>query len=533
MKIEFVGAARSVTGSCFIIKTGNHTLMVDHGMFQGNKSLRERNFLKTIYAPSEIDALILTHAHIDHSGLIPKMVKDGFNQKIYATKATVDLCSVMLPDSAHIQEMDVKWINKKNKHLGIDESQPLYTVEDAEESMRHFVPVNYGEEVEVLPGITARFRDAGHILGSAFVELRVKENGREKKLVFSGDIGPKDQALIRDPEKVSEADVLFIESTYGDRLHKSREDTFREFTEIINDAYKRKGNIIIPSFAVERTQEIIFTLGRLFKEGAIPRIPVYIDSPLAISATEIFKMNRDCFDEATMKILLSGDNPLDFETLHYTRDTADSKRLNEEARGAIIISASGMCNAGRIKFHLLNNLYRSESSIVFVGYQAEGTLGRQLVDGAKKVRVLGEEVVVHAKIHTLGGFSAHADRDGLIDWMSTIENKNPRVFVVHGEETASIAFASTVQERLGWNAEVPRWGEIIDLETGERTFASYGIPRFGGMLEKKFADLRDTLGKLEEKYKKAVQEKKYGDEEKIEHQLNDIKRMMQSLIEDL
>ncbi len=533
MKIEFVGAARSVTGSCFIVKTDDHTLMVDHGMFQGNKTLRERNFQKTIYAPPEIDALILTHAHIDHSGLIPKMVKDGFNQKIYATKATVDLCSVMLPDSAHIQEMDVKWINKKNKHLGIDESQPLYTVEDAEESMRHFVPVNYGDEVEVLPGIIARFRDAGHILGSAFVELRVTEKGKETRLVFSGDIGPKDQALIRDPEKVSEADVLFIESTYGDRLHKSREDTFKEFTDIINEAYKRKGNIIIPSFAVERTQEIIYTLGRLFKEQAIPRIPVYIDSPLAISATEIFKMNRECFDDATIQLLLSGDNPLDFENLHYTRDTQDSKRLNEEARGAIIISASGMCNAGRIKFHLLNNLYRSESSIVFVGYQAEGTLGRQLVDGAKKVRVLGEEVVVHAKIHTLSGFSAHADRDGLIEWMSGIQNKNPRIFVVHGEEKASIAFASTVHERLGWKAEVPRWGEIIDLETGETAFASYGIPRFDGMLEKKFADLRGTLDKLEEKYKKAVKEKKYGDEEKIEHQLNDIKRMMQSLSEDI
>lgn len=532
MQIEFVGGTRSVTGSCFIVKTSKHTVMIDHGMFQGSKILRERNFLPMIYAPSQIDSLILTHAHIDHSGLIPKMVKDGFTGKIYATKATVDLCTVMLPDSAHIQEMDIKWINKKNKHLGIDEMPPLYTVEDAEESLQYFVPVSYGKEIEIHPGIKAIFRDAGHILGSAFVELYVQDEGKERILVFSGDIGPKNQALIRDPEKATYADILFIESTYGDRLHKTKEDTFKEFTQIINEAYERKGNVIIPAFAVERTQEIIFTLGRLFKEGVIPRIPVYIDSPLAISATEIFKMNKDCFDDETMRLILSGDNPLEFENLHYTRDTTDSKQLND-AKGAIIISASGMCNAGRIKFHLLNNLYRAESSIVFVGYQAEGTLGRQLVDGAKKVRILGEEVVVRAKIHTLGGFSAHADRDGLLEWMSTFQNPNLKVFVVHGEEAASVSFASTVKEKLGFDSEVPRWGEIIDLETGKRSIASYGMPKYTGVLEHELIELREILAKLEEKYAKLVKQEKQGDEEKMEHQLRDIKRMLQTLLDDL
>ncbi|MCX7680033.1 MAG: MBL fold metallo-hydrolase, partial [Spirochaetes bacterium] len=409
----------------------------------------------------------------------------------------------------------------------------LYTVEDAEASMHRFVPVSYGKEVEILPGIKAIFRDAGHILGSAFVELYVHDDGKEQLLVFSGDIGPKNQALIRDPETLHYADVLFIESTYGDRLHKSKEDTYKEFTEIITEAYNRKGNVVIPAFAVERTQEIIFTLGRLFKEGKIPRMPVFIDSPLAISATEIFKMNRDCFDDETMRLILSGDNPLEFDNLHYTRDTADSKRLNEEAKGAIIISASGMCNAGRIKFHLLHNLYRSESSIVFVGYQAEGTLGRQLVDGAKKVRILGEEVIVRAKIHTLGGFSAHADRDGLLEWMSSIQNPNLKVFVVHGEETASISFAKAIQEKLGWDSEVPRWGEIIDLKTGMRSIASYGIPRYTGLLEHEFKELKEVIAILEEKYKKALIHEKHGDEEKIEHQLKDIRRMLQTIADEI
>ncbi|MBP7585700.1 MAG: MBL fold metallo-hydrolase [Spirochaetes bacterium] len=535
MQIEFVGAARSVTGSCYIVKNGDFTIMVDRGMFQGNRALRDRNYLRSIHAPKEIDALLLTHAHIDHSGLIPRMVKDGYANQIFATRATVDLCAVMLPDSAHIQEMDTKWINKRNKRKGKDAVEPLYTVEHAEKSLQHFVPVNYGDMVDVVPGVKARFRDAGHILGSSFIELFVTEKGKTTKLVFSGDVGTKEQALIKDPETTDEADFLLVESTYGDRLHKSKEDTYREFREIIKQAYNQQGNIIIPSFAVERTQEIIYHLGRLFKEKAIPEMPVYIDSPLAISATEIFKMNKDCFDEETMKVIMSGDNPLEFKNLSYTRDAADSKMLNDIARGAIIISASGMCNAGRILYHLQNNLYRPESSVIFVGFQAEETLGRRLVDGEKKVRILGEDVVVQAKIHTLGGFSAHADRDGLVEWMGAIKSGIRRVFVVHGEEAASLSFADTVKEKFGHGAHVPQWGEIVDLETMESTFADYGAPagKASESLDGEIEGLRSGLDHLMKKYQKVREDKSIRNADRLERQIDELKRMIKSLSDEM
>ncbi len=533
MKIEFVGGARTVTGSCFIVKNDKFTIMVDRGMFQGKKVLRDRNFMKLIYAPGQIDAMLLTHAHIDHSGLIPKMVRDGYTNPIYATRATVDLCSVMLPDSAHIQEMDTVWINKKNRKMGMDPVEPMYTVADAEKSIRQFVPVKYGDIVDIVPGVKARFRDAGHILGSSFIEMWVEENGKTTKLVFSGDIGSKDQAIIRDPESADEADILLVESTYGDRLHKSRHDTYEEFKAIIKDSYNRKGNIVIPSFAIERTQEIIYTLGRLFKEGALPRIPVYIDSPLAVSATEIFKKNRDNFDEEAIQMLLSGETPLDFENLHFVRSTDESKKLNEEAKGAIIISASGMCTAGRIKYHLLHNLYKPESSVIFVGYQAEGTLGRKLVDGAKQVRIYGDDVAVRAKVHTLGGFSAHADRDAILAWMSTIKSKNCKVFVVHGEETAAESLSGSIRERFGFSTCVPRWGEIVDPETMQSTHAGYGAAPIDETCDRQLDDLRVKLDELVGKYKKAKGEGRIYDLEKFGHDINDIRDMIKAISEEL
>src|SRR5208337_701686 len=298
------------------------------------------------------DALLLTHAHIDHSGLLPILVREGFYGNIYATKATADLCSIMLPDSGHIQEMDAKFVNKKNVKLSRDPVTPLYTADDATECLKNFVPVSYGEIIQIHSLVEVRFRDAGHILGSSFIEMWVDEGFRKTKIVFSGDLGPKNQVIINDPEILEEANVLLIESTYGDRLHKNKEDTYNEFKNIILDSHNKKGNIIIPAFAVERTQEIIYTLARLMKSGEIPEIPVYIDSPLAISATEIFKKNKDCFDQDMQRIILSGDSPLDFPSLHYTRTTDESKWLNTEAKGAIIISANGMCTAGRIKHHL-------------------------------------------------------------------------------------------------------------------------------------------------------------------------------------
>lgn len=539
MKIEFVGGARTVTGSSYIIKDDDFTIMVDCGMFQGKQELVQRNQLHLIYAPHKIDCMLLTHAHIDHSGLIPKLVKEGFFGNIYATKATTDLCSVMLPDSAHIQEMDTKWINKRNKKLGRPEIEPLYTVEDAEKVMTHFVPVNYGEMVQIHPRVEVRFRDAGHILGSSFIEMWIDEKGKKTKVVFSGDIGTRDQSIIRDPEPLDDADIILIESTYGDRLHKNREDTYEEFKNILLTSINKKGNIIIPAFAIERTQEIIFTLNRLFKNGELPKIPVFIDSPLAISATEIFRENRQCFDEEMIKILMSGDNPLDFPNLKFTKSTEESKLLTE-AKGVIIISASGMCTAGRIQYHLQNNLYKSESSVIFVGYQAEGTLGRRIVDGAKQVKIYGEDIAVNAQIHTLGGFSAHADKNGLLKWLSTNKNPKTKVFVVHGEEESSQFFSKLISSEFGFAAYVPQWGEIVDLETMHSEMASYCSAEFGTAPDEKYYPvdsqieaLTNTLKILTEKYIKAKSENRLESIKRLQEDINDAKEMLSVIIDEL
>jgi len=532
MKIEFVGGARTVTGSSYIVKNDAFTIMVDCGMFQGKPEIKERNHLNLIYDPPKIDAMLLTHAHIDHSGLIPKLVKEGFKNAIHATDATTDLCGIMLPDSAHVQEMDNEWVNRRQKKMGRELIPPIYSVEDAQAAQKFFKPHGYGTEFEVVPGVRARFNDAGHILGSSFIEMWVEEKGKTTKLVFSGDVGSRDQAIIRDPESVQEADVLLVESTYGDRLHKSREDTYAEFKRIILESCNKQGNIVIPSFAIERTQEIIYTLAGLFKAGELPRIPVYIDSPLAISATEIFRRNEHVFDQDAVRIIMSGDNPLDFPGLHFTRSTEESKRLNEEAKGAIIISASGMCTAGRIKYHLQNNLYKPESCVIFVGYQAEGTLGRRLVDGEKRVRIYGEDVVVRAKVHTLGGFSAHADRDGLLEWMGTIKNDKLKVFVVHGEETASVSFAGTVRERFGYEAYVPRWGEIVDLGSMQGEISAYGAAT-PSTADGEIEEMRRTIDVLIKKYYKAKEENRVFQAKRIEHEISDLTQLARTIADEL
>lgn len=536
MKVEFVGAARTVTGSSYIVKNDSFTLMVDCGMFQGNRDLRQRNFLDLIYAPHEIDALLVTHAHIDHSGLIPKLVKEGFKGKIYATRATCNLLRVMLPDSAHIQEMDVEWMNRKNRRLGRAELDPLYTTEDAEKSIESLVAKKYGQQFNVFPGVRARFRDAGHILGSSFIELEVDEGEKTTRVVFSGDIGPKDQAIIRNAEMFEGADYLFIESTYGDRLHKSKPDTYKEFKDILLEAYNRSGNIVIPSFAVERTQEIIFTLGKLFRSGDIPKIPVYIDSPLAIAATEIFREHADYFDEETRAIIKSGDSPLDFPNLNVTKTTKESKDLTRNAKGAIIISASGMCTAGRIKYHLQNNLYRPESSVVFVGYQAEGTLGRQLVDGAQRVRVYGEDVLVNAEIHTLGGFSGHADRDGLLEWVGTGNNPKLKVFVVHGEESASLNLAKLIEDKYGYETLVPTWGEIVDLDTFEVSYAEYAQRKIHAEAfeheDVDVAELEKLFATYVAAYKQVIGHND-KDEFRIKEDFEDLKHILQMLNDEM
>ncbi|OHD65179.1 MAG: hypothetical protein A2176_02785 [Spirochaetes bacterium RBG_13_51_14] len=533
MKIEFLGGVKTVTGSCFLVHDADFTIMVDCGMFQGTNDIRERNYIQQNFIPKKIDALLLTHAHIDHSGLIPKLIKNGFYGNIYATKATVDLCSIMLPDSGHIQEMDVKYANKKNLKLGRVPLEPLYTIDDATESLKNFVPVSYDEIIQINPRVEVRFRDAGHILGSSFIEMWVDEGDHKTKIVFSGDIGPKDQAIICDPDVIEDADILLMESTYGDRLHKSKEETYNEFRDIILDSHNKKGNIIIPAFAIERTQEIIYTLAKLFRDGRIPDMPVYIDSPLAISATEIFKKNKDLFDEEMRKEFFYGNSLLEFPNLHYTRSTEESKWLNTDARGAIIISANGMCTAGRIKHHLKYNLYRPESSIIFVGYQAEGTLGRRLVDGAQQVRVYGADVSVKAKIYTLGGFSAHADRNGLLAWVKNIKNPKLKVFVIHGEEKSSESFAETLKAECGFSPYVPQWGETVDLTTMESAVASYAAVEAYSTLESDIELLSQSVKALIDKYNTVKNSTTAGDIRKIHEDIHDLRETMKMIIDEM
>lgn len=529
MKIEFVGAARTVTGSSFILKNEEFTIMIDCGMFQGTSELRERNHLHLIYAPEQIQALVLTHAHIDHSGLIPKLVHEGFRGPIFATTATCDLLKVMLPDSAHIQQMDAEFINKKNKKIGAPPVVPLYTEEDASKAIEALIPVRYGDFFQVVPQVRARFRDAGHILGSAFIEMDATENGRTKRIVFSGDLGPNNQALLRDAEPFEGADVLLIESTYGDRLHKNKTDTYREFMDIINSTHNRSGNIVIPSFAVERTQEIIYQLAKMIKAKEIPQVPVYIDSPLAVSATEIFRNNIDCFDEETKALFAGGDSPLDFPSLKFVRTKEESKHLTLNAKGSIIISASGMCTAGRIKYHLQNNLYRPESSVIFVGYQAQGTLGRMLVEGIRRVKIYGDDVLVNASIFTLGGFSGHADRDRLLSWVSGGIRKDTLVFVVHGEQEASENLGKLIKEKFDVNAMVPVWGEIVDLDTLELSTAKYGdaLAVEDDLFQSSAEDLEAAFDELLKNYRKAMAEKRPL--RQTVHEFEDLKEMIKMI----
>ncbi len=459
MRVEFLGGVRTVTGSATLLEKGSFKWLVDCGMFQGSEEHEKRNWNLQPYQAKDLSFVLLTHAHIDHSGLIPKLVKEGFQGKVICTKATLDLCEVMLQDSGHIQETEAEWQNRKGKRAGRGEALPLYTMKDAEKCLQYFQTVNYDDVLQLTDGLKVRFQDAGHILGSAMIEIWVEEGGEKRKLVFSGDLGNLDQPIIRDPSIVEESDVLWLESTYGNRLHKSREETAQELLKIVREAIARQAKVVIPAFAVERTQDIIYTLGQFVREGSIPSIPVYIDSPLAISATEIFKRNADCFDRETKVLLAGGENPLEIPGIIYTRTTEESIAINEDPRAGIIISASGMCDSGRIKHHLKHHLWRNESHIVFIGYQAEGTIGRRIVDGAKTIKLFGEEIAVKAHIHTLGGFSAHADQKGLLEWVSHIHNPQLEVFVNHGEEKISTELGQLISEQFHFKTAVPQWRE--------------------------------------------------------------------------
>ncbi|MDH7578382.1 MAG: MBL fold metallo-hydrolase [Bacillota bacterium] len=458
-KLTFLGGVGTVTGSCFLLETDHLKILVDCGMFQGRRELRTRNYRNPLVTPQSIDYILLTHAHIDHSGLIPRFYKQGFRGKVLATRATHDLCKVMLPDSGHIQEMEAEWVSRRAKRRGEKAQLPLYTAADAIECLQLFEGVPYEQEVSLNNAVRLRFLDAGHILGSAIIEVRVRENGKEMKLVFSGDLGKTGTAILRDPIYVAEADYALIESTYGDRFHESIAGEAARMKEIILETVKNKGNVVIPAFAVERTQEILYELNSMIESKQVPPIPVYIDSPLAVSATEIFRNCKDCYDEAARKLLQSGDDPFNFPGLTFVRTTEESKALNNLPGSKIIISASGMCDAGRIKHHLKHNLWRPECAVVFVGFQGEGTLGRRILDGEKKVKILGEIINVAAKIYSLQGFSAHADQTGLLDWVSHFTTKPQRLFVVHGEEQASRTLAELIEQKFAIPTVIPNMGE--------------------------------------------------------------------------
>jgi metallo-beta-lactamase family protein len=464
INITFCGAVRVVTGSCYLLEHANTKFLVDCGLFQGSKALKERNYGSFPFNPAEIDFVLLTHAHIDHSGLLPKLYRMGFSGPTYGTSATVELCRVMLPDSGHIQEMEVERKNRKNLRSGKTLLTPIYTALEAEECIGYFKKVTYDETFVPAPGIRVIMRDAGHILGSAILEIWFEEKGKESKLVFTGDLGRTDRPIVNDPTIIEDADFLVIESTYGNRFHEQVGDNPTILSNVINETFRGGGNVIIPAFAVDRTQDLLLTLNKLIEEKKISPQSVYVDSPLAIAATEIFCKHPQYFDVETTNFMKDyGTCPFLLPNLNYSHTAEESVALNRIKKGAIIISASGMADAGRIKHHLKHNLWRSECTVVFVGYQAEGTLGRRLVDGEKKVRIHGEEIAVNARIIMLEGYSAHADQQELLTWLDGFKKVPEIIFVSHGEEQSSLTLARLIQERCQTNTIVPVLGERYEL----------------------------------------------------------------------
>jgi metallo-beta-lactamase family protein len=467
MKLKFFGAAREVTGSCYRVETESVRFLVDCGMFQG-RDAEGRNEHALAMDVKALDFVLLTHAHIDHSGLLPKLVAEGFEGPIYTTSATCDLLAVMLLDSAHIQEKDAEWENERARRgdkRADKDAVPLYTVAEARASLDSLKPVAYDTEISPHPTVRVRFRDAGHILGSAILEIELETEGVTRKLVFSGDLGQPGRPLMNDPTPVENADYLVVESTYANRNHKSLEQTIEELTDAVNTTMERgRGNIVIPAFAVGRTQELLYLLSDLASQGKIRARPhVFVDSPMATAATEITLKHRNILDEeaqAMWRRHMSGDGDL---SIRFTESVDDSKAINLIKSGAIIISASGMCDAGRIKHHLRHNLPRSECCVLIVGFQAEGTLGRRLVDGARSVRLMGEEVPVRARIYTIGGLSAHADRDALLGWLGHFSKPPRQVFAVHGEDEVAQNFAVDLNAKFKWRAVAPAAGEEFDL----------------------------------------------------------------------
>ena len=510
MKVTFLGAAKTVTGSNFLVEAAGKKFLVDCGMYQGKITQELENSDPFLYDVTEIDFMLLTHAHIDHSGRIPKLYNEGYRGKIYATKATCDLCEIMLPDSGHIQEVEIEWKNRKRKREGKEDLPPLYTAEEALKCIELFEPVEYDDIIDIYDNISVRFNDAGHMLGSAIIEIWATEDGKTTKTVFTGDIGNNDLPLLDSPTMISNADYLIMESTYGNRLHMRNDDKADMFLNVVSETLDKGGTVVIPSFAVGRTQEILYEIDRLKDEKGqndeefakkyrtLMRAPVYVDSPLAISATEIFKKNTDLFEDEIKAKIESGDNPLDFPGLQFTTTAEESKALNESNEACIILSASGMCDVGRIKHHLKHNLWNPNSTILFVGYQAPGTLGRSIVDGAKKVKIFGEEIAVNARIEYIEGYSGHADQEWLLNFVYSFINKPKHIFLVHGEPEGQEVLKQKIEETAEVPVIIPEFGESYELtpETLEKLEPIPQISKFNTEFVR--LDVIDRIEKLKD-----------------------------------
>ena len=546
MKITFLGATQMVTGSNFLVEVAGKKFLVDCGMFQGREELEEENYNPFDYDPKEIDFMLLTHAHIDHSGRIPKLYNEGFRGPIYAQKATCDLCSIMLPDSGHIQEMEAEWKNKKRLRKGEETKPPLYTAEDAIKSQELFVPVKYDEIIQVDENIFVRFNDAGHMLGSSIIEVWTKEDGKETKTVFSGDIGNNDIPLLSSPTMIESCDYLVMESTYGSRLHMKNDEKAEIFLDVVSETIDNGGTVVIPSFAVGRTQEILYELEKIKekkhdeefnrKYKTLMKVPVYVDSPLAISATEIFKKNTDLFEDEIREKIEAGNNPLEFPGLKFTRTADESKALNESQEPSIIISASGMCDVGRIKHHLKHNIWNPKSTILFVGYQAPGTLGHSIVNGAKKVTIFGEEMAVNARIEYIEGYSGHADQEWLMNFVYSFISKPKHIFLVHGEDDSQTVLKNKILEGTGIGVSIPEYGETYEI-SDELKIVNKLKPRKARTLKQEVLSrldkLDDEIKDMETIVRQDMDDTNLRDEDifRINEKIKDLEKQILNVIE--
>ncbi len=546
MKITFLGATRTVTGSNFLVEGAGKKFLVDCGMWQGKAEQEMENSQEFEFLPSEIDFMLLTHAHIDHSGRIPKLYNEGFRNKVYAHKATCDLCTLMLPDSGHIQETEAEWKNKKRKRKGEEPIEPIYTAEDAVRCLEIFEPVQYDQIIEITPEIHVRFNDAGHMLGSSMIEVWVKEGDKETKTVFTGDIGNNDIPLLSPPTMIEDTDFLVMESTYGSRLHMRNDEKAQIFLNVVSETLDNGGTVVIPSFAVGRTQEILYEINKLKEEHddeefrrkykTIMKAPVYVDSPLAISATEVFRENTELFDEETKEEIMTGDNPLEFPGLKFTKTADESKVLNEDQTPSIIISASGMCEVGRIKHHLKHNLWNPKSTILFVGYQAPGTLGYSIVNGAKTVKIFGEEIAVNARIEYIEGYSGHADQELLMNGIYSYIKKPKHIFLVHGEPEAQDILADKIEQETQIGVTIPEFGETYELN--EEIVMTHKLERRVNKTIK--TEILQRLGKLKEELKdmevyvnQDLQDENLRDEDifRINEKIKDLEKQILNVIE--